>query len=172
MQPYQGSTSPAGQGRSVREFEEQMANLRKENFNLKLRLYFIEESIPGYKQANNPSSEDTLMKQIIDSKVEMEMLRKELQEKQNLLKEAAQAMNQMEKIQKETELKYQQIVDELSQKLQYYEMERDLHKSHTSGGSVNTALVNELMDRSEFNENLNALQKVCIYLINILLRFL
>ena len=148
-----------------------MANLRKENFNLKLRLYFIEESIPGYKQANNSSSEDTLMKQIIDSKVEMEILRKELQEKQNLLKEAAQAMNQMEKIQKETELKYQHIVDELNQKLQYLEMERDLEKSHNSG-IANTALVNELMDRSELHENLNALQKVCIFLINILLRLL
>lgn len=53
LQTYQGSTSPATQGRSVREFEEQMATLRKENFNLKLRLYFIEESIPGYQQANS-----------------------------------------------------------------------------------------------------------------------
>lgn len=156
LQPYPGSTSPAGQGRSVREFEEQMASLRKENFNLKLRLYFIEESIPGYKQTNS-STEDTLMKQLIDTKVETATLRKEVQEKQDLLKEAAQAMNQMEKMQKDTEIKYQQIVEDLNQKIQYFEMER----SHSAS---NGALMNELLERSDIAENLNALQRVCILL--------
>jgi hypothetical protein len=36
-------SSPATQGRSLREFEEQISQLRKENFNLKLRIYFLEE---------------------------------------------------------------------------------------------------------------------------------
>lgn len=39
-----GLRSPtAVRGRSVKEFEEQLTNLRKENFNLKLRIYFLEE---------------------------------------------------------------------------------------------------------------------------------
>ena len=42
-----GLRSPSGpmRGRSVKEFEEQLANLKKENFNLKLRIYFLEESM-------------------------------------------------------------------------------------------------------------------------------
>ncbi|XP_046809680.1 centrosomin isoform X1 [Lucilia cuprina] len=162
LQPYQGSTSPAAQGRSVREFEEQMATLRKENFNLKLRLYFIEESIPGYKQANNTTSEDTLMKQLIDTKVEMEILRKEVQEKQDLLKEAAQGMIQMEKILKESEIKYQHVVEELNQKIQYLEMEREMEKSriNTPAAAGGSQEFNELMERSDLAENLNALQKL------------
>lgn len=36
-------SSPATQGRSLREVEDQIAALRKENFNLKLRIYFLEE---------------------------------------------------------------------------------------------------------------------------------
>ncbi|XP_039953225.1 centrosomin isoform X3 [Bactrocera tryoni] len=116
-----GTTSPPVQGRSVREFEEQMASLRKENFNLKLRLYFLEESVPGYHQANAEGHE-SLMKQLIETKVEIEILRKELEQKQELLKEAAQAMNHMEEIQKETESKGQAFIEELKQKIQFLEI--------------------------------------------------
>ncbi|KAL9918159.1 phosphodiesterase 4D interacting protein centrosomin isoform 1-T1 [Glossina fuscipes fuscipes] len=155
LQQYQGNTSPAVQGRSVREFEEQMANLRKENFNLKLRLYFIEESTPGYQQVNTPEGQETLMKQLIDAKVEIEILRKEVQEKQEILKEAAQAMNQMEKIQKDTEGKYQEIIEELQQKIQYMEMERAVEKSPS-----NNELMNDLMGRLDISESVNTTQKI------------
>ncbi|XP_067628089.1 centrosomin-like isoform X2 [Eurosta solidaginis] len=148
-----GTTSPPVQGRSVREFEEQMASLRKENFNLKLRLYFLEESVPGYHQSNQENQE-SLMKQLIDTKVEIEILRKELDEKQELLKEAAQAMNHMEQIQKETESKGQAFIDELKQKIQFLEMERDMEKSNRSG------FMNDLTGRSEISENVNTLQKI------------
>ncbi|XP_036334417.1 centrosomin isoform X2 [Rhagoletis pomonella] len=148
-----GTTSPPVQGRSVREFEEQMASLRKENFNLKLRLYFLEESVPGYHHPNTEGQE-SLMKQLIDTKVEIEILRKELEEKQDLLKEAAQAMNHMEQIQKETEAKGQAFIDELKQKIQFLEMERDLDKTHHSG------FMNDLLGRSDISENVNALQKI------------
>lgn len=43
MNALAGQSSP-GQGRSLREYEEQMSALRKENFNLKLRIYFLEEN--------------------------------------------------------------------------------------------------------------------------------
>lgn len=143
-----GTTSPPVQGRSVREFEEQMASLRKENFNLKLRLYFLEESVPGYHQANAEGHE-SLMKQLIETKVlnilkiyhfiivywpslnnffaqvEIEILRKELEQKQELLKEAAQAMNHMEEIQKETEMKGQAFIEELKQKIQFLEVSKN-----------------------------------------------
>lgn len=45
-----GIKSPTAiRGRSVKEFEEQLTNLKKENFNLKLRIYFLEERMgPNY----------------------------------------------------------------------------------------------------------------------------
>lgn len=58
-----GNTSP-GQGRSIREHDEQLNALRKENFNLKLRIYFMEE-----KNANVPDSSETLFKENVDLKV-------------------------------------------------------------------------------------------------------
>lgn len=68
-------SSPA-QGRSLREFEEQMAGLRKENFNLKLRIYFLEEKpspshhgIANSSSCPNIDSIQGISKQNIDLKV-------------------------------------------------------------------------------------------------------
>jgi len=52
------------QGRSVRELEEQMSTLRKENFNLKLRIYFMEEGQPGARANNSPDSLSKLAGQL------------------------------------------------------------------------------------------------------------
>lgn len=52
------------QGFCVKEFEEEMQSLKKENFNLKLRIYFLEEKNP-----NIPDGAETLYKQNIDLKV-------------------------------------------------------------------------------------------------------
>lgn len=70
-------SSPATQGRSLREVEEQIAALRKENFNLKLRIYFLEEK-PASMIAKSSSlgnscmnleTIDSINKQNIDLKV-------------------------------------------------------------------------------------------------------
>ena len=124
MQQHQGPTSPAGQGRSVREFEEQMTALRKENFNLKLRLFFLEESIPVYQQSCNASSDgqEALFKQLIDCKVEAEILRQEVEEKQELLKDAALALTTMDQLTKETEGKNQTLIEQLNLKIHYLEV--------------------------------------------------
>lgn len=69
-------SSPA-QGRSLREFEEQMASLRKENFNLKLRIYFLEEKpttsmhhgLANSSSCPNIDSIESINKQNIDLKV-------------------------------------------------------------------------------------------------------
>ena len=45
-----GSTG-AGGGRSIREFDETVRELRKENFNLKLRIYFLEERMATSRSA-------------------------------------------------------------------------------------------------------------------------
>lgn len=80
-----GALSPT-QGRSLREYDEKFQALRKENFNLKLRVYFLEEKSPTSLES----------KQNIDFKIEIEVLRKELQEKQELLLQAAHAMSMLE----------------------------------------------------------------------------
>jgi centrosomin len=66
QRPFTNCPSSPAQGRSLREVEEQMAALRKENFNLKLRIYFLEE-----KPSSNSSMEnvDAFHKQNIDLKV-------------------------------------------------------------------------------------------------------
>lgn len=53
LQNQTNCPSSPGQGRSLREFEEQMASLRKENFNLKLRIYFLEEKPSSSANSNS-----------------------------------------------------------------------------------------------------------------------
>lgn len=50
------STSGIGYGRTMKEYEDQLSRLQKENFQLKLRIYFLEEKgVP----ANVSSSDET-----------------------------------------------------------------------------------------------------------------
>ncbi|XP_065164402.1 centrosomin isoform X2 [Atheta coriaria] len=83
-----GLRSPilGSRGRSIKEFEEQLSGLRKENFNLKLRIYFLEE-----RMGSNMDQEDAVKKNI-ELMVELESLKKEVQEKQDLLCQAVKAM--------------------------------------------------------------------------------
>lgn len=68
QRPFTNCPSSPAQGvRSLREFEEQMAALRKENFNLKLRIYFLEEKPTSSNAIEHSSS--LMNKQNIDLKV-------------------------------------------------------------------------------------------------------
>lgn len=67
QRPFTICPSSPALGRSLREFEEQMAALRKDNFNLKLRIYFLEEK-PTASNAVE-SKTDSINKQNIDLKV-------------------------------------------------------------------------------------------------------
>ncbi|XP_017090719.2 centrosomin isoform X4 [Drosophila bipectinata] len=117
--PPGGSHSPmALQGRSVRELEEQMSTLRKENFNLKLRIYFMEEGQPGAR--SNHIGEPT-SKQLIDAKIQVEVLRKTIEEKTELLREAARAITDHEEIQRKAELESQTMIEHLQQQIRGYE---------------------------------------------------
>lgn len=61
-----GNTSP-GQGRSLREYDEKLHVLQKENFHLKLRLFFLEEKLPP--NGSSKSEDEHLFKQNVDLKV-------------------------------------------------------------------------------------------------------
>lgn len=75
-------------GHSIKEFEEQLSNLRKENFNLKLRIYFLEERMGANLNADN----ETDLKNNVELMVELQNARKELEDKQDLLCQAAKAL--------------------------------------------------------------------------------
>uniref|UniRef100_A0A8C2XCF2 Centrosomin N-terminal motif 1 domain-containing protein n=1 Tax=Cyclopterus lumpus TaxID=8103 RepID=A0A8C2XCF2_CYCLU len=67
-----------------RTISQHLNDLKKENFSLKLRIYFLEEKI----QQKFEESADGVHKRNIELKVEVESLKKELEEKQQLLDEA------------------------------------------------------------------------------------
>uniref|UniRef100_I3JV53 Si:ch211-242b18.1 n=1 Tax=Oreochromis niloticus TaxID=8128 RepID=I3JV53_ORENI len=67
-----------------RTLSQHLNDLKKENFSLKLRIYFLEERI---QQKYEESSED-VYRTNIELKVEVESLKQELQEKQDLLDKA------------------------------------------------------------------------------------
>ncbi|KAH8405801.1 hypothetical protein KR215_009282 [Drosophila sulfurigaster] len=140
------------QGRSMRELEEQMSTLRKENFNLKLRIYFMEESQQG---ARGKNTDESLAKQLIDSKIEIEVLRKRVDEKTELLKDAARAITQHEEIQKRSDIESQSMIEQMQQyihqlevlKLENALMEADLRE--TECNKQLDAMGSALADRQE-----------------------
>lgn len=63
-----GSTGGGiGYGRTMKEYEDQLSRLQKENFQLKLRIYFLEEK--GVSPANVSSSDENALKTNIELKV-------------------------------------------------------------------------------------------------------
>ncbi|XP_046404246.1 centrosomin-like isoform X2 [Ischnura elegans] len=86
------SSGDAGAGPTMKDYETQLNQLKKENFNLKLRIYFLEERLGPYRG----EKEDPFQKNI-ELKVEAETLRKELADNKQLLRDAARAMDQLER---------------------------------------------------------------------------
>uniref|UniRef100_A0A1A8RHM4 CDK5 regulatory subunit associated protein 2 n=1 Tax=Nothobranchius rachovii TaxID=451742 RepID=A0A1A8RHM4_9TELE len=76
---------------TMKDYENQITALKKENFNLKLRIYFMEERI---QQKCDDSTED-IFKTNIELKVELESLKRELAEKQELLVSASKALESL-----------------------------------------------------------------------------
>lgn len=76
---------------TMKDFEKQITELKKENFNLKLRIYFLEEQV----QRHCDNSSEELHRMNIELKVEVESLKHEYQEKQNLLIRASKAMESL-----------------------------------------------------------------------------
>ncbi|KAL5009349.1 hypothetical protein ScPMuIL_014930 [Solemya velum] len=81
-----GRMSPV-RARTMKEYDQQIGELKKENFNLKLRIYFLEERL----QQKLGDGED-VFRTNIELKVDVESLKKELADKQELLKKASNAI--------------------------------------------------------------------------------
>lgn len=104
---------------TMKDFEKQITELKKENFNLKLRIYFLEEQV----QRHCDNSSEELHRMNIELKVEVESLKHEYQEKQNLLIRASKAM---ESLAGEHNVSLQQLKDDHVKQLQ--ELEKANHR--------------------------------------------
>ncbi|KAM9820920.1 LOW QUALITY PROTEIN: CDK5 regulatory subunit-associated protein 2 [Neosynchiropus ocellatus] len=87
---FPGKMSPS-KAMTMKDYENQITALKKENFNLKLRIYFMEERM---QQKCDDSTED-IFKTNIELKVELESMKRDLAEKQELLVSASKALESL-----------------------------------------------------------------------------
>lgn len=109
-----GRTSPI-RGRTMKEYEEQLGQLQKENFNLKLRIYFLEERMDHMSGSDD---KEKFVKENIELKVKSETLRKELADKQELVCQAAKAVQLMEE---QHQMKIKQLQQDFEEKKKSFE---------------------------------------------------
>ncbi|XP_070223502.1 myomegalin isoform X20 [Bos mutus] len=124
------------QTQALRDFEKHLNDLKKENFSLKLRIYFLEERM----QQKYEASREDIYKRNIELKVEVESLKRELQDKrQHPDKTCADAENinshneaelrrQFEERQQETE----HVYELLENKIQLLQEESRLAKNEAA----------------------------------------
>jgi len=116
--------------RTMKEYDQQLSDLRKENFSLKLRIYFLEERMQsaggGRQGPEDPSKVN------IELKVEVESLKQELAEKQDLLVKASNALDSLEMQHKTeiTQLRQQQEASRRATDKRIRDLERELELLH------------------------------------------
>ncbi|KAG2461578.1 MYOME protein, partial [Polypterus senegalus] len=91
-----------------RTLSQHLNDLKKENFSLKLRIYFLEERM----QQKYEDSREDVYKRNIELKVDVESLKQELQEKQQLLDKAlitAESLSNEAKLQRQCQQRQQEI---------------------------------------------------------------
>ncbi|XP_024871889.1 centrosomin isoform X1 [Temnothorax curvispinosus] len=120
-----GGGGGVGYGRTMKEYEDELSNLKKENFQLKLRIYLLEEGNPARNGISSFSDEDVI-KTNVELKEELKKLRKELMEKQVLLNQAARAFKLYEEQKaatSRTQDQYQQSLEKEREKVTKLERE-------------------------------------------------
>ncbi|XP_027430212.2 myomegalin isoform X11 [Zalophus californianus] len=128
--------APQVQTQALRDFEKHLNDLKKENFSLKLRIYFLEERM----QQKYEASGDDIYKRNIELKVEVESLKRELQDKKQHLDKTwadvenlnshneAELRRQFEERQQETE----HVYELLENKIQLLQEESRLAKNEAA----------------------------------------
>ncbi|XP_054358790.1 CDK5 regulatory subunit-associated protein 2 isoform X3 [Pongo pygmaeus] len=107
--------------RNMKDFENQITELKKENFNLKLRIYFLEERMQ--QEFHGPT--EHIYKTNIELKVEVESLKRELQERERLLIKASKAVeslaeaggSEIQRVKEDARKKVQQVEDILTKRI-------------------------------------------------------
>ncbi|XP_009984996.1 PREDICTED: CDK5 regulatory subunit-associated protein 2 [Tauraco erythrolophus] len=98
----------------MKDYENQITDLKKENFNLKLRIYFLEERMQ--QKFDGPTEE--IYKINIELKVEIESLKRDLQEREKLLIKASKAV---ESLAQGGDAEIQRVKEEAQKKMQEME---------------------------------------------------
>ncbi|KAM8995690.1 CDK5 regulatory subunit-associated protein 2 isoform 4-T4 [Ara ararauna] len=114
--------------RTMKDYENQITDLKKENFNLKLRIYFLEERMQ--QKFDGPTEE--IYKINIELKVEIESLKRDLQEREKLLIKASKAVEslaqggdaEMQRVKEEAQKKMQEMEGVLTSRINL--LEKDL----------------------------------------------
>ncbi|XP_040487731.1 CDK5 regulatory subunit-associated protein 2 isoform X2 [Ursus maritimus] len=114
--------------RNMKDFENQITELKKENFNLKLRIYFLEERMQ--QEFDGPT--EHVYKTNIELKVEVESLKRELQEREQLLIKASKAVeslaegggSEVQRLKEDARKKVQQVEDLLTKRI--FHLEEDV----------------------------------------------
>ncbi|XP_072517489.1 CDK5 regulatory subunit-associated protein 2 isoform X2 [Salminus brasiliensis] len=88
---FPGQKMSPSKALTMKDYENQITALKKENFNLKLRIYFLEERV---QQKCDDSTED-IYRTNIELKVEVESMKRDLAEKQELLVSASKALESL-----------------------------------------------------------------------------
>uniref|UniRef100_A0A8C6A2V6 CDK5 regulatory subunit-associated protein 2 n=2 Tax=Marmota marmota marmota TaxID=9994 RepID=A0A8C6A2V6_MARMA len=107
--------------RNMKDFENQITELKKENFNLKLRIYFLEERLQ--QELDGPT--EHVYKTNIELKVEVESLKRELQQREQLLIKASKAVeslaegggSEIQRVKEDAQKKVQQVEDLLTKRI-------------------------------------------------------
>ncbi|KFU85400.1 CDK5 regulatory subunit-associated protein 2, partial [Chaetura pelagica] len=111
--------------RTMKDYENQITDLKKENFNLKLRIYFLEERMQ--QKFDGPIEE--IHRINIELKVEIESLKWELQEREKLLIKASKAVEslaqggnaEIQRVKDEAQKKMQEIEEILTRRISFLE---------------------------------------------------
>ncbi|KFP65310.1 CDK5 regulatory subunit-associated protein 2, partial [Cariama cristata] len=111
--------------RTMKDYENQITDLKKENFNLKLRIYFLEEQMQ--QKFDGPTEE--IYKINIELKVEIESLKRDLQEREKLLIKASKAVEslaqggdaEIQHVKEEAQKKIQEMEEILTNRINFLE---------------------------------------------------
>lgn len=98
-------------GYFVKQSEEMIKSLEKENFNLKLKIFFL-ESKHGIKSTVPAELSKVAEKEYIDLFVENEALRVELTEKKDIMSNALEVIELLEKQKEEIKRESQAVINE------------------------------------------------------------
>lgn len=108
------SRATSSQGYSVRRSEEALSTLQKENFNLKLKVYFLENKL-GITQPSEITN--VCDKEYIDLFIENDTLKSELNDKKDIMKNALDAIEMLEDQKILQEKKSNAIIKEQTRKI-------------------------------------------------------
>jgi len=140
-------------GKSMKEYDESFKETKKENFNLKLRIFFLEERLGLGKKTNA----DELLASNMDLKVQLSGVKQELGEKAGLMAEASQALEQMEQQMQEQEFRHQQQIRRMEES-----MESMGHSSQMLLNAQASSKQDQLLfqpDKDDFLNNNEAINK-------------